>query len=109
MSSTIVSTGTVLTLVIGLGIAVAYLHFMWRALRGAIRTRDQPDGGRDRYARSFLGAIVAVVGSSAAVTAYGWGPALLYVGPALALLSAAAVTLCLREEANSSAAPSAAE
>jgi len=104
MSSIVVSTGTVLTLVLGAAIALAYLRFMWRALQGAIRTRDQPDEGRDRYARSFLGAIVAVVGSSAAVAAYGWGPALLYVGPALALLSAAAVALCLREEAAGSAA-----
>lgn len=101
MSSTIISIGTALTLLVGLVIAVAYLRFMWRALQAAIRTRDQPDSGQDRYARSFLGAIVAVVGSSAAVAAYGWGPALLYLGPILALSSGAAVALCLREEARS--------
>jgi hypothetical protein len=38
------------------------------------------------------------VGSAAAISAYGAGPALLYVGPGLALLSAVAVSYCLRAE-----------
>ena len=102
MHSSFVSVGTTLTLALGLVLAVGYLHFMWRALQRAIASRDAPDLGKDRYARSFIGALVAVVGSVGAVASYGLGPLLLYVGPALALLSAAAVALCLREEATES-------
>lgn len=100
MHSTFVSAGTALTLVLGLALAAVYLRSMWRALQRAIQSRNDPDHGRDRYARSFIGAIVAVVGSVGAVASYGLGALFLYVGPALALLSAAAVALCLREEAN---------
>jgi hypothetical protein len=42
--------------------------------------------------------VIAVVGSAGAISAFGLGPALLYLGPLLALLSAIAVARCLRTE-----------
>jgi hypothetical protein len=93
-----VSPGTVFVLALGAVISLFYLAWMWRALQRAVRTRDEADAGRDNFAGSFLGAIIAVVGSVAAVAVYGIGPSLLYAGPALALLSAVAVASCLRRE-----------
>jgi uncharacterized membrane protein SpoIIM required for sporulation len=98
MSPLWVSNSTLFTLLLGLVIAGVYLRFMWLALQRAVRTRDEPDVGTDRYRHGLVGAIIAVVGSAAAIGAYGAGPALLYVGPALALLSAVAVSYCLRAE-----------
>jgi hypothetical protein len=95
---TLVSTGTTMTLAVGLLIAVFYLRYMWGALRKAVVTRDRADGGQDRYGFSFAGALVAVVASSTAIAAFGLSPALLYLGPLLALASAVAVAYCLRRE-----------
>jgi hypothetical protein len=99
MSEQLVSGGTLLTILIGLVISYFYLKHMWSALQKAVRTRDDADTGQDRFSRSMIGAIIAVIGSAAAITVYGAGPALLYAGPALALASAIAVAFCLREEA----------
>jgi hypothetical protein len=94
----LVSKGTVITLVVGLLVAGFYLRYMWAALQQAVVNRDRSDVGQDRYGFSFAGAIVAVVASSAAIAGYGWAPALLYLGPLLALASAVAVAYCLRRE-----------
>jgi hypothetical protein len=94
----LVSVGTLITIVLGLVIAGVYVRFMWLALQRAVRTRDEVDIGEDRYRYGLLGAVIAVVGSAAAISLYGMGPALLYVGPGLALLSAVAVSYCLRAE-----------
>ncbi len=99
MSEELVSTGTVLTLVVGIAVGYVYLHYMWSALQRAVRTRDEPDLGEDRYRFSLVGAVVAVVGSITAIAVYGAGPALLYLGPLLALGSSVAVAYCLRQEA----------
>jgi hypothetical protein len=98
MSDQLVSGGTIVTIIIGLVIGYSYLRYMWGALQRAVRTRDEADVGQDRYRFSLVGAIIAVLGSIGAITAYGFGPALLYVGPGLALASALAVSYCLREE-----------
>ena len=98
MSSPFVSVGTVITLIVGLAVALAYLRYMWRSLQRAVETRDDTDSGQDRFHHSFAGALVAVVVSSAAIAAYGVSPAFLYLGPVLALLSAVAVAYCLRQE-----------
>jgi hypothetical protein len=98
MSEQLVSAGTAVTIIVGLVIGYVYLRYMWGALQNAVRTRDEADTGQDRYRFSLIGAIVAVIASAVAIAIYGAGPALLYVGPLLALLSAAAVTYCLREE-----------
>jgi hypothetical protein len=99
MFEELVSTGTILTILVGLGIGYVYLRYMWGALQHAVRTLDDADGGEDRYRFSLVGAVVAVIGSISAIAAYGAGPALLYVGPSLALASASAVAYCLRREA----------
>jgi hypothetical protein len=98
MPQQLVSTGTAVTLLVGLSISAVYLRYMWGALARAVRTRDEVDAGKDRYEHSLLGALIAVVGSALAISGYGLGPALLYVGPGLALLSALAVARCLRTE-----------
>jgi hypothetical protein len=98
MSEELVSTGTVVTLVAGIAIAYFYLQNMWRALQRAVRTRDDADLGEDRYRFSLAGAVVAVVGSIAAIAVYGVEPALLYLGPLIALGSSVAVVYCLRRE-----------
>jgi hypothetical protein len=95
----LVSTGTVVTLVVGIAIAYVYLRYMWSALQRAVRTRDDPDLGEDRYRFSLVGAVVAVVGSITAIAVYGAGPALLNLGPLLVLGSSVAVAYCLRQEA----------
>jgi hypothetical protein len=98
MPSAFVSTGTVAALVLGVLIGFGYLRYMWASLQKAVETRDETDEGNDRYHFSFAGAVIAVVASSGAIAFYGASPALLYVGPALALLSAVAVGYCLRQE-----------
>lgn len=98
MPEQLVSPGTAVTLLIGLAVAIVYVRYMWGALSRAVRTRDDVDTGQDRYQHSLVGALIAVLGSALAITAFGFGPALLYLGPALALLSAAAVARCLRTE-----------
>ena len=98
MTEQLVSSGTVATLIVGVSIAAVYLRYMWGALARAVRTRDEVDEGQDRYQHSLVGALIAVFGSALAITALGVSPALLYVGPLLALLSAVAVARCLRSE-----------
>ncbi len=96
--SQLVSPATIVTLIVGLVVAAIYLRYMWLALQKAVRTRDEADQGQDRFARSLIGAVVAVIGSSVAIAAYGAAPALLYLGPLLAIGSAIAVSWCLQEE-----------
>lgn len=98
MPEQLVSPGTAATLLVGVLIAAVYVRYMWGALSRAVRTRDEVDTGQDRYQHSLIGALIAVFGSALAITALGFGPALLYLGPALALLSAVAVARCLRSE-----------
>jgi hypothetical protein len=98
MPEALVSSGTAATLLIGLVISVVYVRYMWGALARAVRTRDEVDGGHDRYEHSLIGALIAVIGSALAISAFGLGPALLYIGPGLALSSAIAVARCLRTE-----------
>ena len=98
MPQQLVSPGTAATLLIGVLISVVYVRYMWGALARAVRTRDEVDTGEDRYRHSLIGALIAVFGSALAISALGFGPALLYLGPALALLSAVAVARCLRSE-----------
>jgi hypothetical protein len=98
MSDQLVSTGTVITIAVGAAIGYFYLRFMWASLQRAVRTRDEADAGQDRFHFSFVGAIISVVASSAAIAAFGLGPAFLYLGPLLALGSALAVAHCLRTE-----------
>ena len=98
MPEQLVSPGTAATLLLGVLIAVVYVRYMWGALARAVRTRDEADTGQDRYQHSLIGALIAVFGSALAISALGFGPALLYLGPALALLSAIAVARCLRSE-----------
>jgi small-conductance mechanosensitive channel len=98
MPEQLVSPGTAVTLLLGVLIAVVYVRYMWGALARAVRTRDEADTGQDRYQHSLIGALIAVFGSALAISALGFGPALLYLGPALALLSAIAVARCLRSE-----------
>jgi small-conductance mechanosensitive channel len=94
----LVSTGTLATIGLGLVIGAFYLRYMWGALQRAVRTRDEADVGQDRYRFGLVGAVIAVFGSIVAIAVYGAGPAFLYVGPGLALLSAVAVAFCLRQE-----------
>jgi hypothetical protein len=98
MPEQLVSVGTVITIVAGLVIGFFYLRYMWGSLQKAVRTREDPDTGKDQYHLSFAGAVVSVLASSAAIAAYGLGPALLALGPLLALASAVAVSYCLRRE-----------
>jgi small-conductance mechanosensitive channel len=98
MPEQLVSPATAATLIVGVLIAAVYARYMWGALSRAVRTRDDVDTGQDRYRHSLVGALIAVFGSALAITALGVGPALLYLGPALALLSAVAVARCLRSE-----------
>ncbi|WP_116136993.1 hypothetical protein [Trinickia diaoshuihuensis] len=90
---------TVATIVVGLVITVFYLRYMWLALQRAIASNDEPEDGRpDQFGKSFAGAVIAVLASSAAITAYGLGPRWLYIGVVLALLSPAAVAYTLYRE-----------
>lgn len=98
MPASLVSPATAATLLAGAVVAVLYVRYMLGALARAVRTRDETDAGQDRYRHSLIGAFIAVIGSTLAITAFGWAPAVLYVGPALALLSAVAVARCLRAE-----------
>jgi len=90
---------TAATIVVGLVITVFYLRYMWLALQRAIESNAEPEDDRpDQFGRSFAGALIAVVVSSAAIAAYGLGPQWLYIGVVLALLSPAAVAYTLYRE-----------
>jgi hypothetical protein len=99
MSNPFVSPGVLVTLALGILIAIAYVRAMWAALQKAVRIRDEPEERTaDTYQYSLLGAVASVLISSLAITVYGFGPAFLYLGPVLALASPIAVTYCLRRE-----------
>ena len=98
MRGQLVSTGTTITIIVGLIIAAFYLRYMWAALQQTVQTRDEPDEGVDRYHFGLVGAVISIFASSAAIAAYGLGAAFLYAGPLLALLSAVAVARCLYQE-----------
>jgi small-conductance mechanosensitive channel len=99
MSTPLVSTGTAATIAVGAVVSFLYVRYMWAALRKSVRTRFDPDVGTDRFALSLGGAAISAVASAGAIAAYGLGPALLYLGPILALASPLAVAFCLRDEA----------
>jgi hypothetical protein len=99
MSRLFVSPATLLTTLVGLVIAYFYIRHMWGALRKAVRTRHQSEEGQvDRYHGSLIGAVISVVLAAVLIASYGIGPAALYLGPVLALLSPIAVAYCLRQE-----------
>jgi hypothetical protein len=99
MTRLFVSPATLLTTLVGLVIATFYVRHMWAALRKAVRTRHESEEGQvDRYHHSLIGAVISVVLAAAFIGIYGIGPAALYLGPALALLSPIAVAYCLRQE-----------
>jgi fatty acid desaturase len=99
MFSLFVSPGTFFAIVAGTVISVFYLYYMGAALQRSVRTRDQPDETHsDRYAHSFIGAILSVIASIASIAIYGYGPWFLYWGPVLAGVAAIAVAYSLREE-----------
>ena len=99
MDTLFVSTGTFVTILVGLVISAAYLIAMAKALKKAADTIDVPEpDGVDAFSYSFVGAIVAVIASSVAIVCYGLAPWLLYVGVILALLSPIAVTYTLYRE-----------
>jgi hypothetical protein len=99
MSRLIVSPGTLLTALLGLVIAYVYVRQMWAGLRKAGRTPHQSEVGQvDPYKIIHKGAVISVVLSAAFIALHGVGPAVLYLGPALALLSPIAVAYCLYEE-----------
>jgi hypothetical protein len=99
MSNFFVSSGTVVTIVIGIVIGFFYFRYMWLVLQRVAKTLDDPDDGRsDGFGYSFIGAIIAVIASSLAIAAYGFAPQLLYVGVVLALASPIAVAYTFRRE-----------
>ena len=98
MSELWTSNAFLVTLAVGLVVGATYLRHMWLALQRAVRTREDADASADQYRHSLIGALLAVVGSAAAISVYGAGPMFLYLGPALALSSAVAVSYCLRTE-----------
>lgn len=100
MTDQFVSSGTAITIAAGVVIAFFYVKHMWAALQKSVRIRNDPDEGReDKYRYSLVGAVISVFLSYVAIAAYGLGPALLYLGPVLALVSPIAVTYCLYREA----------
>ena len=99
MADFYVSAATAITIIIGAVIAVFYLRNMWLVLqRVAATINDLDEGQSDRFAHSFIGAIVAVLGSALAISSYGYGPQFLYVGVLLALASPIAVTYAFYRE-----------
>ena len=98
MTSQFVSPGTLVTIAAGVVIAYFYVHFMWVALRKAVRTRNDVDEGTDKYRLSLVGAVISVIVSSIAIAVYGLGPVFLYLGPLASLASPIAVTYCLYQE-----------
>jgi hypothetical protein len=99
MANFYVSTATAITIIIGAVIAVFYRRNMWLVLQRVAVTLNDPDEGQsDRFAHSFIGAIVAVLGSVLAIGSYGYAPQFLYVGVLLALASPIAVTYAFYRE-----------
>jgi hypothetical protein len=99
MNDLLVSPATAVVIAIGIVISVVYLQYMWRVLQHVARTIDEPDDGQpDAFAYSFIGAIIAVVGSWLAIASYGVGPQFLYVGIVLAFLSPIAVSYTFYRE-----------
>lgn len=99
MTQLFVSNATLATIIVGLVISVVYIRYMWLALRKAAETIDVPDDSEsDAFGHSFIGAILAVVASAAAIAAYGVAPAFLYLGILLALASPIAVAYTFHRE-----------
>jgi fatty acid desaturase len=99
MPNIFVSLATVGTIGIGIVITFFYLRYMWLVLQRVSKTLDDPDDGKnDGFARSFIGAMIAVIASSLAIAGYGFAPQFLYVGIVLALASPVAVAYTFRRE-----------
>jgi cobalamin synthase len=99
MPNIFVSLPTLATIVVGIVIAFFYLRYMWLVLQRVSKTLDDPDDEKsDRFAHSFVGAIIAVVASSLTIASYGFAPQFLYVGIVLALASPIAVASTFRRE-----------
>lgn len=77
MPQQLVSPGTAATLLVGVLLSVVYVRYTWGALGRAVLTRDEVDSSEDRYRHSLIGALIAVFGSALAISAIGFGPALL--------------------------------
>jgi hypothetical protein len=99
MANFYVSSATLVTIVIGAVISLFYLRYMWLVLQRVAVTLNDPDEGEsDRFGHSFLGAVVAVLGSALAISSYGYAPQFLYVGVLLALASPIAVAYTFYRE-----------
>jgi hypothetical protein len=99
MANFYVSPATAITIIIGAVISLFYLRYMWLVLQRVAVTLNDPDEGQsDRFAHSFVGAIVAVLSSALAISSYGYAPQFLYVGVLLALASPIAVTYTFYRE-----------
>jgi hypothetical protein len=88
------STISIVIVVAGLAATVFFLAGFLRGAKQAIADRDVPANTETAGNAGHLGtAIFAVVASAFVITAVGWFPAAIYIGPLLAIGTAFAVGL----------------
>ncbi|WP_374311533.1 hypothetical protein [Dongia sp.] len=86
------STVSLVILISGLAATLLFLAGFWRGVNRAIATRNEPGVTEAPDAASHLGtAVFAVIASAVVITLVGIVPGAIYVGPFLAIFTAAAV------------------
>jgi hypothetical protein len=88
------STISLVIIVTGLAATVLFILGFLRGIRSAIAGRNHPaPASNDDEISRFPSALVAVVASAAVIAAVGFAPAAIYIGPFLAIVTAAGVGL----------------
>ena len=96
------SLSLITTTVVGIVLCVVYLRDLYAVLQKSARERFEPPPAEDdRFRRSLVGAIGALIASIVLTMCYGFSPEFLYVGPIVCLLIPVALIYCMREELKS--------
>jgi hypothetical protein len=86
------STISTIILLTGLAATLLFVAGFWRGVRQAIAGRNEPSSNEAPGEAGHLGtAVFAVLASAAIIASIGAFPAAIYIGPFLAIFTAAAV------------------
>ncbi|MEM9007286.1 MAG: hypothetical protein AAGE59_27645 [Cyanobacteria bacterium P01_F01_bin.86] len=94
------SPGTILFIVVGLVVSVLYIKAMLTVLNEAADSyrEDEEESDGSYYAAPAWGAAIAGIVAAIVIWAYGISPALLYLGPVLAMASPIAILYCMAQD-----------
>ena len=94
------SASTIFFIIVGLVVSVLYIKAMLTVLNEAADSyrEDEEDSDGSYYAAPAWGAAIAGIVAAIVIWAYGASPALLYLGPVLAMASPIAILYCMAQD-----------